>query len=765
MMSEIKRVHYYDHQYLREQDFTDEQTYHTNMRRRHNRSLHTSGIIHGFEITISDDKSEIQVSAGMAMDINGKEIVLESSENHIIEIENNENGFRYISIQYHQEQTDPPPDDFEITAADNTRWTESALINIEKEIPEDTGIKIILGKISIEAGKIKEIDISECRYSGACGEGHFSKVGIGTSGSNNTLTVFGTGETGKKLDSEKWQSRIGTADRGRLLLGTCNDQPAIQGDGEGTNNNLFLNPLTGNVGIGTLNPNNTLTVFGTGETGKKLDSEKWQSRIGTADKGRLLLGTCNDQPAIQGDGQGTDNNLLLNPLTGNVGINITNPAGKFDVRATSDMSTTGLNFDGANDFELVPDNPSLRIKNYTVELWLKTNGKPNESYKGIIGKPGRNFHSWLHNNGYIHHRFHTSISTNAGAPDTPQGSITWSEWNHVAITNDGKRAKTYINGELRADGKVDGSLIADSNELIVGKNIDGNPRNWFNGKLKNIRIWNKARSASEIKKLFDGTESTLVGNEAGLVLYWPLQGTENAPHDLTSNSNHSVRWLGLNVAENGNVGIGTLSPRSKLTVSGGAICPAPGNSASAGIMFPKDPFGGSGDAAWIRYYSRGGEATTFEIGTANDSNDHLALMASGNVGVGINDPKAKLDVKGTIKSTMWKVTQVFSSQKGPLLKEGKFTSGGGTLLIFASGTGFQKGRRGSIGMEIRVDNVRKGYAKSYTNEWNSHKAFSANPLVVTRIKAGNHTIRLVSWNGTETDGNDYFNVTVLELPF
>ena len=101
----------------------------------------------------------------------------------------------------------------------------------------------------------------------------------------------------------------------------------------------------------------------------------------------------------------------------------------------------------------------------------------------------------------------------------------------------------------------------------------------------------------------------------------------------------------------GDVGIGTVSPLAKLQVTGGAIMPAAGNSDQAGIMFPKDPGGGSGDAAWIRYYPRTGEATTLEIGTSNDSNDHIALMPSGKVGIGTPNPGAKLEVAGDIKVT------------------------------------------------------------------------------------------------------------------
>ncbi len=68
-----------------------------------------------------------------------------------------------------------------------------------------------------------------------------------------------------------------------------------------------------------------------------------------------------------------------------------------------------------------------------------------------------------------------------------------------------------------------------------------------------------------------------------------------------------------------------------------------------GIIFPKDPGGGSGDSAWLKYYANIGEACNLEIGTSNDANDNIVLMASGNVGIGTKTPADKLDVNGNMR--------------------------------------------------------------------------------------------------------------------
>ena len=106
-------------------------------------------------------------------------------------------------------------------------------------------------------------------------------------------------------------------------------------------------------------------------------------------------------------------------------------------------------------------------------------------------------------------------------------------------------------------------------------------------------------------------------------------------------------WLDTDLVLDGagNIGMGTDAPRAKLEVRGGAIMPSFGPGEDAGLFFPPDAAGGSGDRAWLRYYTRGGEATTLELGIANDADDHIALMASGGVGVGTNNPTGKFHVQ------------------------------------------------------------------------------------------------------------------------
>lgn len=70
------RVRYFEKQFLRVQDFTDEQDYHLAMRRRHNIAHHVWGIVRGLQLE-SDGEGNVFVLPGMAIDGYGRELVLE----------------------------------------------------------------------------------------------------------------------------------------------------------------------------------------------------------------------------------------------------------------------------------------------------------------------------------------------------------------------------------------------------------------------------------------------------------------------------------------------------------------------------------------------------------------------------------------------------------------------------------------------------------------------------------------------------------------
>lgn len=152
-MPEIKRLRYFDKQFLKEPDFTDEQRYHLGMRRRHNRLLHTPGIAEGLEVQKTAARI-MTVSAGTAIDRNGQEIVLSDpvvlslDDPAVISPAPGPNVTLFVTIAYNEVATDPQPVE---NPLGNTRTTERPLLKVTPQPPDTTVISLATFKLDTTA--------------------------------------------------------------------------------------------------------------------------------------------------------------------------------------------------------------------------------------------------------------------------------------------------------------------------------------------------------------------------------------------------------------------------------------------------------------------------------------------------------------------------------------------------------------------------------------------------------------------------------------
>lgn len=108
---------------------------------------------------------------------------------------------------------------------------------------------------------------------------------------------------------------------------------------------------------------------------------------------------------------------------------------------------------------------------------------------------------------------------------------------HVAAVFDdtANTATVYINGVQV--GQITGqtnAIAVNSNKLAIGGAPDDPAFNGFKGFIRDVRLWNTARSQAQIQaNMFQ----TLVGNESGLVGYWKLTEQTGSTANDSSASN------------------------------------------------------------------------------------------------------------------------------------------------------------------------------------------------------------------------------------
>lgn len=154
-----KRLNYYTGQLLNADDFKDEQMYHVDKLRSHNRNLHTWGIARGLNVEKIGTKN-VTISLGMAIDGMGRQIVLD--ELREIDLTQSTASSLYLTISYNEEQTD-----FREGEGDKeyTRIGEECVIEYDTNEPDELSMKIILAKLIFDREKdtLRDIDLEERR--------------------------------------------------------------------------------------------------------------------------------------------------------------------------------------------------------------------------------------------------------------------------------------------------------------------------------------------------------------------------------------------------------------------------------------------------------------------------------------------------------------------------------------------------------------------------------------------------------------------------
>ena len=202
------------------------------------------------------------------------------------------------------------------------------------------------------------------------------------------------------------------------------------------------------------------------------------------------------QGSIAYDSAGSNNGTLVNDTSW----------------ATGKVGSYALVFDGDDDYVQIPDSPELRFSGtqpFSVALWFKRLvDMPNHEFllvKGFDGDPENCNYAlyildddeairWMwENNSGTNYILNSGVSTSVG------------QWYHTVGVWDGTEQIIYVNG-VKANSTVPAGAPSsgNNNPIIIGKILAGtSPAMYdFNGIIDDVRIYDRALSAEEIKLLY-----------------------------------------------------------------------------------------------------------------------------------------------------------------------------------------------------------------------------------------------------------------------
>jgi prepilin-type N-terminal cleavage/methylation domain-containing protein len=170
--------------------------------------------------------------------------------------------------------------------------------------------------------------------------------------------------------------------------------------------------------------------------------------------------------------------------------------------ATNCRAGSCLRFDGTNDYLNLPD-AVLKSDVVSVSAWIKTT--ETRDLRAIVDRAntsGGTSAGWrfdIRSSGALRFRLHT----NNGVVAPEGGNITDGNWHLAVGTYDGQAVRVYIDGSEVASLTLSGNIkYTGVSALTVGSQVGGTS-NFLNAIIDEVRIYNRALSATEILNLYN----------------------------------------------------------------------------------------------------------------------------------------------------------------------------------------------------------------------------------------------------------------------
>lgn len=164
---------------------------------------------------------------------------------------------------------------------------------------------------------------------------------------------------------------------------------------------------------------------------------------------------------------------------------------------------SAMQFNGVDGYIEVPNSASLQSPSNAITItgWLYIEAFSAIEAVGIVektnsdtyGQYGLSYQSWGDDGLYF---YHSNGTQGSYAPVT----LDFLRWYFVATTYDGTTAITYLDGVAIDSQSVSGPITADDNPLTIGLESPGQTE-FLQGKLDDIRVYNRALTQEEIYKL------------------------------------------------------------------------------------------------------------------------------------------------------------------------------------------------------------------------------------------------------------------------
>jgi len=224
------------------------------------------------------------------------------------------------------------------------------------------------------------------------------------------------------------------------------------------------------------------------------------------------------------------------------GTRVNDSAGNHDGTITGATWVSGK-FGGALDFDNterdiveIADSHDLDLSDaFTLEAWVRP--ETNGTGRSVIGKETSTFYSYSLLAG-ADTRVPTGIladKTSSYSEVNSAEELPVRDWSYLSLTSNGRELRLYVDGELIDTATALSAQTSDSPLQIGGNQID----EYFNGKIDEVRIYNRALSETKIE-VDQVTAIETPPSRGPIAAYSFDEGTGTRVNDFVSNHDGTI---------------------------------------------------------------------------------------------------------------------------------------------------------------------------------------------------------------------------------
>jgi len=240
-------------------------------------------------------------------------------------------------------------------------------------------------------------------------------------------------------------------------------------------------------------------------------------------------------------------------------------------------SNCAISLNGTTGYGSVPDHPSLHFGsgNFTIEamVWMDNAGTTYDL--PVVNKGRSSTDAYYSLSIYLTTRrplfggSHANVEWNVTSPDP----ISLNAWHHLAGVRNGNTYTLYVDGVQKGQQTLTVGSTDNTAPLYIGNWPFSSPNRFFPGDIDEVRVWNVARTATQIAA---AASTQLTGTESGLVGLWNFNACAGSViQDRTATGNNgtlsggytyiNATWSGGNSGDRVDLGSSMLLQPSILT--------------------------------------------------------------------------------------------------------------------------------------------------------------------------------------------------------